>query len=97
MILFLIPMINLNQMTTYSNKLYICEHAKSGKCSGVFHDTGTCSHQILHQKRKFIVGCCDEKDKIYCSEAKNRGLKNPRTCVPQNIIEEIIDNKLFEI
>ena len=85
-------------MKKYSNKLFICEHAKSGKCDGIFSDHGNeCGHHILHQKRAFKIGCCDERYKINCTEAIHRGLKNPRVCIPQNIIEEIIDNKMFEI
>ena len=46
--------------TTRSNKLFICEHAKSGKCDGIFPDTGlSCGHEKLHEKRKFEVGFCN--------------------------------------
>jgi hypothetical protein len=85
-------------MTNYLNKQFICEHAKSGKCDGKFHDTGgKCGHGELHHLRKFQVGFCDENI-VNCSEAKRRGLKNPRQCIsPKDMIEEIIDNKMFEI
>ena len=98
MIFFSMIMINLNHPMNYLNKKYICEHAKSGKCDGIFSDSGSkCGHEKLHHIRKFEAGFCNEKDKINCSEAIKRGLKNPRQCVLKDMIEEIIDNKMFEI
>lgn len=93
-------MTNLNHQMNYLNKQFICEHAKSGKCDGKFSDgsNNKCGHEKLHHIRKFKVGFCNEKGIIHCSEANERGLKNPRECVsPKDIIEEIIDNKMFEI
>ena len=89
-------------MKNYSDKkLFICEHAKSGKCNGIFGDksnsTYKCEHYIPHSRLFFRVGDCTKNNIIYCTEAKLRNLKNPRMCVPYKIIEEIIDSKLFEI
>lgn len=91
----------LNLMKNYSDKkLFICEHAKSGKCDGIFNDdvkSRKCEHSIPHSRLFFQVGDCTKENTVYCSEAKYRKLKNPRTCIPYKIIEEMLDNKLFEI